>query len=317
MPGIRKKNCKVMIIDNFLKRIPIWLNNRTCGFVMSHGRHIPDKLYLQIVYMLQMKKWPNLNNPTLFSEKIQWLKLYNRKPEYTGMADKFTAKDYASSIIGKEYVIPTLGLWDTFDEIVFDSLPNQFVLKATNGSGGHGVVICRDKANFDKTKAKEILEQALQEDIYLIWREWPYKNIKPRIIAEKYMEDSNGSLDDYKFSCFNGRANDVMVCYDRGSGDTKYYFFDKEWNLLPLNKRGKAAPKDFTLPKPVCMDEMFELAEKLSKGLPYARVDLYAVDGHPYFGEITFFPASGVDTNLLLETEILHGSMIKLSVETK
>lgn len=264
-----------------------------------------------------MKKRLHLNNPKTFSEKLQWLKLYNRKPEYTGMVDKYSAKEYASNIIGKNYIIPTLGLWDKVDEIDFDSLPNQFVLKTTNGGGGHGVVICRNKDNFDISKAKAILERALKEDIYKCWREWPYKNIKPRIIAEKYMEDENGSLKDYKFSCFDGRVNDVMICYDRGSSDTKFYFFDKEWNLLRLNKRGLMAPKDFTLPKPQCINEMFDLAEKLSKGLPYARVDLYSVSDHPYFGEITFFPCSGVDTNLLDETEFLYGSMINLPNKNK
>jgi len=305
-----------MRIKALFQRIPLWLNSRTCSFVMAHGKHIPDRLYLQIVYRLQMKKWPNLSHPTLFSEKIQWLKLYNRKPEYTTMVDKYAVKEYVAKIIGEQYIIPTLGVWNTFDEIDFDSLPNQFVLKTTNGGGGHGVVICRDKMTFNKDEAKGKLEQSLQEDIYVCWREWPYKNIKPRIIAEKYMEDEYGSLNDYKFSCFDGRANDVMVCYDRGSGDTKFYFFDKNWNLLRLNIRGKNAPNGFTLPKPNCMDEMFCIAEKLSKGLPYARIDLYAVNNHPYFGEITFFPCSGVDVNLLPETEQLYGSMIKLPPRT-
>ena len=305
-----------MAISSIFKRIPLWINSRICSFVMSYGTFIPDRLYLQIVYRLQMKKWPNLSNPTIFSEKLQWLKLYNRKPEYTAIVDKYTAKDYAASIIGEQYIIPTLGVWDTFDEINFESLPNQFVLKATNGGGGHGIVICHNKSTLDKKNAKKELEIALQDDIYKSWREWPYKNIKPRILAEKYMENEDGSLDDYKFSCFDGKVNDVMVCKDRRSGNTKFYFFDKEWNLLPLNKRGKNVPKGFTLPKPDCINELFCLAEKLSKGLPYARIDLYAVNNHPYFGEITFFPSSGMDLNLLPETEILYGSMIKLPTKT-
>lgn len=302
-------------MNNVIQEVRKKLKNKVGCWVMSHGNLFPDRLYLQLVYRYHMGRWPNLNHPKLFSEKLQWLKLYNRRPEYTRMVDKYTAKEYAASVIGKEYIIPTLGVWDKFDEIDFDTLPNRFVLKTTNGGGGHGVIICKDKTTFDREKAKQHLEEALKEDIYLAWREWPYKNVKPRILAEQYMEDTNGALDDYKFSCFDGRANDVMVCFDRGTGDTKFYFFDKDWNLLRINKRGKNAPNDFSLPKPECMDELFILAGKLSKGLPYARVDLYAVNNHPYFGEITFFPASGVDMNLLPETELLHGSMIKLPVK--
>ena len=300
----------------YFRRIPLWVNNKICSIVMTHGSKLPDELYLRIVYRLHMKRRLNLKKPILFSEKLQWLKLYNRRPEYTKMVDKYSAKEFAASIIGDEYIIPTIGVWDSFDEIDFNQLPNQFVLKTTQGGGGNGVVICRDKKSFDKQKAKEKLESALKENIYVTWREWPYKDVQPRILAEEYMEEEDGSLDDYKFSCFNGRANDVMVCCDRNSGDTKFYFFDKNWHLLPLNKRGKSAPKDFSIPKPTCLDEMFCLAEKLSKGLPYARIDLYAVNNRPYFGEITFFPCSGVDVNLLPETEILHGSMITLPSKT-
>lgn len=304
-------------ITDSLREIPRFIKREIWLLLTKHGQSIPDKTYLKMIYWLQMRKRLNLENPAKFSEKLQWLKLYNRKPIYTTIVDKSTAKEYAAKIIGEQYIIPTLGVWDSFDDIDFDSLPQQFVLKATQSGGGMGVVICHDKNTLDKEEARKKLDIALHHNNYVVWREWPYKNIKPRIIAEQYMEAENGSLDDYKFSCFDGRVNDVMVCFDRGSGDTKFYFFDKEWNLLPLNVRGKNASKGFTLPKPECMDEMFELAAKLSEGLPYARVDLYAVKGHPYFGEITFFPASGVDPNLLPETEKLYGSMIQLPQMSK
>lgn len=285
----------------------IWLK-----LLYRFGQWLPDKYYLQILYYLQMGKPLHLKRPKTFSEKIQWLKLYNRKSEYTNMVDKYAVKDYVADIIGAQYIIPTLGVWRRPEDIEWDALPEKFVLKVTNGGGSKGVLICKDKSTFNKEVAIATLKSAIKRDIYRLYREWPYKNVKPQVIAEQYMEDSNGALDDYKFSCFNGTVNDVMVCYDRGSGNTKFYFFDKQWNLLPLNIRGKNAPKGFTLPKVSCMDEMFSLAGKLSEKLPYARIDFYAVNGHPYFGEITFFPASGFDRNLLPETEVLYGSMISL-----
>lgn len=273
---------------------------------------LPDKLYLQIVFRLEMGYKLNLKNPQTFSEKLQWLKLYNRKPEYTTMVDKAAVKEHVAKIIGEEYITPTLGVWDRFEDIDFDSLPNQFVLKTTHGGGNTGVVICKDKSSFDKESAKTRLNKSLKSCIYRRYKEWPYKNVKHRIIAEEYIIDSTGELNDYKFSTYNGEATDVMVCLERGSGDTKFYFFDSNWNLLRYNKRGKDAPTDFTIPKPKNMDKMFEIAATLSKNTPYLRVDLYNVDGKVYFGELTFFPQSGFDRNLLKETEILFGSRIKI-----
>lgn len=279
---------------------------------------IPDKLYLSLKYYKNFGRFPNWKNPQTFSEKLQWLKLYDRKPEYTTMVDKYAVKDYVASIIGSEYVIPTLGVWDRPEDIEWEKLPNQFVLKTSHGGGSDGVVICRDKKTLDKQRVIGLLNKNLQTDLYEIHREWPYKNVPKRIIAEQYLDPAPDiDLYDYKFSCFDGYVTDVMVCTERDSGETKFYFFNKDWELLPLNIRGKTVPVGFTLPKPSCIDEMFELASKLSKGLPYARVDLYAVNGKPYFGEITFFPNSGFDKNLLPETEKWHGSLIKLPNLTK
>lgn len=275
---------------------------------------IPDKLYLQWMFRLKMGYKLNLKNPQTFNEKIQWLKLYDRKPEYTQMVDKYEVKKYVAKLIGEEYIIPTLGVWDKFEDIDFDKLPNQFVLKTTNGGGGSGVIICKDKSNFDIDNARKVLKQSLKDVmIYKTLREWPYKNIKPRIIAEEYIADSSGELNDFKFSCFDGDATDVMICTDRNSGDTKFYFFDNNWKLLRYNRRGIAAPDDFTLPCPLNLERMFAIASKLSSGIPYLRVDLYNVDGKIYFGETTFYPASGFDPNLLTETDTLFGSRIKLN----
>ena len=284
---------------------------KNLGFLFS------DKLYLSLRFRCQMGKWVDWKNPKTFNEKLQWLKVYNRKPEYTAMVDKAEAKHYAASIIGEEHIIPTLGVWDRFDEIDFSRFPDKFVLKTTNGGGGGGVVICRDKSTFDKEDARKKLEQSLHSSIYRTFREWPYKNVKPRIIAEQYMTDSLQSdekeeLSDYKFFCVNGTAHNVMLCYDRQSGDTKFYFFDRNWNLLRLNKRGLAAPADFSIPKPKAVDEMFRIAGELSKGLPFARVDLYDVNGKIYFGEITFYPQSGFDANLLPDTDRMFGDLIEL-----
>lgn len=287
------------------------------SMVKNYLSWLPDKWYLSLRYRFSMGYWIDWKNPQTFNEKLQWLKLYNRKPEYTTMVDKYAVKNYVANIIGEQYIIPTLGVWDRFEDIDFSTLPQQFVLKTTHGGGGGGVFICRDKNSFDKEEAKHIIETSMRNDIYKSLREWPYKNVPKRIIAEKFMEDMNGELRDYKFTCTNGIAHNVMLCYDRRTGDTKFYFFDKQWNLLRLNKRGKEAPDNFSLPKPINLDKMFILAQKISEGIPYSRVDLYNINGKIYFGEITFYPASGFDNNLLKETDELFGNYIKLKISSK
>lgn len=273
---------------------------------------MPDDWYLKMVYKLHIGEKLNLKKPKTFNEKLQWLKIYNRKPEYTKMVDKYEAKKYVADIIGEEYVIPTLGVWDRFEEIDFGSLPSSFVLKCTHDSGG--LVIVKDKAELDVKAAKRKIKRSLSRNYYWMSREWPYKNIRPRIIAEKYMTDESGiELKDYKFFCFNGRVDCVMVCIGRSSGDTKFYFFDKAWKLLRYNIRGKNAPENFTIPKPSNMEEMFDIAEKLSVGLSFSRIDLYSVSGKTYFGEVTFFPDGGFDANLLPEADTRWGEMIDIS----
>ena len=237
------------------------------------------------------------------------------------MVDKYEVKSYISALIGEQYIIPTLGVWDKPEDIDWDKLPQQFVLKTTHGGGNGGVVVCQDKSKLSKKQAVAKLQQSMKQDIYKIYREWPYKNVKKRIIAEAYMSDNSEfnkeDLTDYKFYCFNGNAYKVMVCTDRNIGKPKFYSFDKEWNLLRHNNMGKAAPIDFSLPKPDGMDEMFRLVEKIAANLPFARVDMYYVKGQIYFGEVTFYPASGFDPNILPEIDLLYGQMLKLPSESK
>ena len=222
-------------------------------------------------------------------------------------------RDYIKEKIGEEYLIPLIGVWDNPDDIDFDALPDKFVLKCNHNSG-LGMCICKDKSKLNIENVKSELKKGLAQDYYLTGREWPYKNVPRKIIAEKYMTDTSDSSDftDYKFFCFNGYVDCVMVCLERSSGDTKFYFFDRNWNLKRLNTRGKNAPDGFTISKPSQMDKMFEIAAKLSKGLPFVRIDLYQSNDHIYFGEITFFPDSGFDANLLPETDKYFGNLIHL-----
>lgn len=276
---------------------------------------LPDETYLKMRFKLKLGKPLDLENPQTMNEKLQWLKLHNRKPDYTMMADKYAVREYIAQKLGEEYLIPLLGVWDDPEEIDFDALPDQFVLKCNHNSG-LGMCICKDKSKLNVDQVKRELKKGLQENYYLSGREWPYKNIKRRIIAEKYMTDSPDSTDftDYKFYCFNGYVDCVLGCYERNSGTPKFYFFDRDWQLKRYNKRGKEAPDGFTMPKPEKMDKMFAIAEKLSKdvGVPFLRVDLYNSNGQIYFGELTFFPDSGFDANRLPEMDRYFGDLIKL-----
>lgn len=271
----------------------------------------PDKLYLQICYYLEMGKKLDLRNPKTMNEKLQWLKLYNRKPEYTTMVDKILVKEYVSKIIGNEYIVPLLGTWNLPHEIDYTTLPDQFVLKTNHSGGNTGVIIVKDKSKLDTEHTIKVLNRSLKSDIYSLCREWPYKGINKKILAEKYLGDD---LVDYKFYCYNGYVDAVLVCIDRQIGAPKFYFFDKDWNLKRYNKRGLEAPADFTIPKPCGIDEMFKLAELLSVGVPFIRVDFYNVAGKIYFGELTFFPDSGFDKNRLPKSDYHFGEMIDLSI---
>lgn len=279
----------------------------------SRGKYddMPDEEYLCRKFRAVMGRTLDIEHPKTFNEKLQWLKLYNRKPEYTVMVDKYAVREYIARELGEEYLIPLLGVWEDADKIDFDVLPDRFVLKCNHNSG-LGMYICRDRSEMNPEAVRAGLRRGLAQDYYLTGREWPYKNVPRRIIAEQFMTDESEGLIDYKFFCFSGAVDCVMVCMDRHLGDTKFYFFDQNWELKRLNIRGKNAPEGFTLRRPSCMDEMFEIAAKLSKDLPFARIDLYECSGKIYFGEITFFPDSGFDPNLLPETDRHFGDLIRL-----
>ena len=271
---------------------------------------IPDEKYIKIKYKLEMNQKFNLKEPRTFNEKLQWLKLYDRKPEYTKMVDKYEAKKYVADIIGEEYIIPTLGVWDKFEDIEFDKLPKQFVLKPTHTSGN--VFICKDKEKINYKQLRKMINKWLKRDYYLVHREWPYKNIKPKIIAEQYMVDDSGmKLKDYKFFCFNGITQTILVCSNRNGSFKNTNFYDINWNLQPFT-REKHKNSNEQIKKPKNLDEMITVAEKLSKDIPFVRVDLYEINGKVYFGELTFYPSSGFEGFEPEEWDKKLGDMLEL-----
>ena len=272
---------------------------------------IPDIMYLHMKYFLRIGKPLRLKNPQTFNEKLQWLKQYGRRPIDTTFTDKYAAKELVSSIIGSQYIIPTLGVWNSFDEIDFSSLPDQFVLKCTHDSGG--VVVCTDKSTLDFAQARAIIERGMKRNFYVYSREKVYKDIPRKIIAETYMEDSKtGELRDYKFLCFHGIPKILFIVTDRKSkeSETKYDFFDMDFNHLPFTN---GDPCSTILPsRPINFDEMKTLAAKLSKDIPHVRVDFYEVNGKIYFGEMTYSHAGGMDPFNPESWDYLLGSWINL-----
>ena len=298
------RKCKRVIVDS---------DYRT-NVLASLGvyNRLDDKKYLEKIFKANMGYALNLINPQTFNEKLQWLKLYNRRPEYTTMVDKYLVRDYIAEKLGEEYLIPLLGVWDDPDEIDFAKLPEKFVLKCNHNSG-LGMCICKDKSKLDIAKVKSDLKKGLKQDYYLTGREWPYKDVPRKIIAEQYMEDNTfHELRDYKFFCFNGVADCVMVCIGRSTKNTMFYFYDKEWKLCRYNVLGKSIIGNGDVIKPDNIDQMFSIAEKLTRNLPFARIDLYSANSKIYFGEITFFPDSGFDVNILPETDKYFGKKINL-----
>lgn len=288
--------------------------NILIGLLQHYGGWIPDKIYLKWLFRLKMNDKLDLKNPKTFSEKLQWLKLYDRNPEYTKMVDKYAVKDYVAKIIGEEYIIPTLGIWDKPEDIEWDKLPNRFVLKTTYGGGSNGVVICTDKSIFEKGKAIAKLRDSMKQNIYRTLREWPYKNVPKRIIAEQYLEPNKktNDLPDYKFFCFNGEPKYCQVISGRNTIES-VDFFDKEWHHQPFHEP-RYLPFAEVMPcRPVCYEKMWLLAKALSSGKPFSRIDFYEVDGRVLFGEITFFPTSGYGGFDPKPYDELFGQMITLS----
>ena len=258
---------------------------------------IDDTLYLKLKYKAEMGISLNLDNPILFSEKLQWLKLHNRHEIYVNMVDKVKVKDYVEELIGSEYIIPTIGIWNTPDEIDFENLPSQFVIKCNHNSGT-GMYICKDKSKMDIERVKENLRKGLRENYYLRGREWPYKFVQRKIIAEQFMKDDKSSeLIDYKFFCFNGVPYLCQVISNRSTNET-IDFFDMNWNRLKGLKGLKGLNENINnsleeIPCPSCFSVMKDLVSTLAKGHPFIRIDFYSVNNRPYFGEITFFPKGG------------------------
>jgi hypothetical protein len=259
----------------------------------------PAKWYIGLKYFEHFCSYPNFKNPKTFNEKLQWLKIYNRNPLYTKLVDKCSVRDYIKDLIGEQYLIPLLGVpWKGFDDIPFDTLPNRFVLKCNHDSAS--VIICRDKNHFNYKESKIKLSKALKYNFYWFGREWPYKNIQPKIIAETLLVNQPYScekpldLKDYKLMCFNGKVKCSFVCGDRFSGNgLTVTFFDRDWNELPFER---SHPKSsIQLKKPQNYDLMITLAEKISKDIPFVRVDFYETGNRVFFGEMTFFPGSGFE----------------------
>lgn len=276
-------------------------------------RLIPDRLYLKLKYRHNFGKKLDLKHPVEFQEKIQWLKLYNRKPEMTMMVDKYLVKEYVSQQIGSEFIIPTLGVWEKFEDIDFNSLPDSFVLKCTHDSGG--IIICRNKSELDLENARKTMCAALKAKNWYNGREWPYKNVKPRIIAEVFMTDKvNQDLIDYKFYCFNGEPKYCQVIKNRSTIET-IDFFDMDWNHQPfIGLNPNAIHSESLISKPHNMEKMIEIASILSKKMPFVRIDLYEINNSIYFGEITFYPSGGIGRFSPSEYNTILGGLINLPI---
>ena len=273
-----------------------------------------DEKYLKILYKLRTGQKLNLDDPQTFNEKLQWLKLHDRRPEYTTMVDKYAVKKYVADKIGKQYIIPTLGAWDKFDDIDFDKLPDQFVLKCTHDSGG--LVICRDKSKLDIKAAKKKLNRCLKHNYYWGNREWCYKNVKPRIIAEKYMEEKGKAVpEDYKIYCMNGEPKYIVVFHNRfdSSKPLSETVYDTNWQPQHISLDEHFAVSEEITLKPECLDEILDITKALCADIPQVRVDFYIIENRIYFGEITLYTASGFQKMIPENMDIRLGQMLQLS----
>lgn len=274
-------------------------------------KNLSDEEYLKLLFWGRMGRKLDLKNHPTYNEVLQWIKLHDRNPMYTEAVDKYEAKKFVADIVGEQYIIPTLGVWNSIEEIEFSELPNEFVLKCTHNSGG--LVVCRDKEKLDLFDAKNKISASLKSDYYSWGREWPYKNVKPRIIAEKLI-GTNGKLPiDYKFFCFNGEIDSVMLCLDRDLGHPKFVFYDVNWKRLMYQKNEPILDKE--IDRPDNFDEMLTIVRKIAKRFNCPRIDLYNIDGNIYFGEITFFNQSGFDTDISYDTDLMWGQKANLSLK--
>lgn len=279
-----------------------------------------DALYLKLLYFFEMRgKILHLKNPKSFNEKLQWLKIYDYKPEYTKLVDKLAVKDYVESRIGNKLIIPTLSVWDSVEEIDWDSLLNQFVLKTTHGGGGCGVIVCTDKTKLDKIKAKKKLKESMHTDTGQTYRERPYLNVPRKILAEKYIaeqiinnSETKADLPDYKFFCFNGKVKFFKIDFGRFVEHHANYYLPNG-DLLPFGEVSCKPDPNHVVNMPNNLSEMIHLSETLSANYKFLRVDLYNVNGKIYFGEFTLYPAAGMGAFIPEEWDEKLGSMLVLS----
>ena len=282
---------KLQKIGNYILH-PLTIKDYISWKFVRHGlyNYLSDEKYLSCRYSKKMKKNLNLENPLLFTEKLQWLKINDRNKLYTKMVDKYEAKEYIEAKVGKKYVVPTLGLYNSFDEIDFSSLPNDFIMKCTHNSGG--AVVCVNRGNLDIKAARKKINKCLNHNHYYSGREWPYKNVKPRIIIEKLLSNSDGSeVVEYNFFCFNGVPKLVMTCH--GDKRIKRYndFYDMDFNKM--NLKCEYDNSSIVEKKPKQFEQMVSMSKKLSENIPHLRVDLYLCDDKIYVGELTFFHWGG------------------------
>lgn len=280
-------------------------------YLMEKGvfNFIGDKMFLKWKYKLIFNKKLDLNNPKTFNEKLQWLKLYDRKEIYTKMADKYGVREYVKEKIGEEYLVPLYGVYNSFDEINFDELPSQFVIKPNHTSGD--VFICKDKSKIDYDKLKKLINKWMKRNFYIKHREWPYKNIERKIIIEKYLSELDGDIKDYKFFMFNNKLAYSLICSDRKS-NLKFTFFDAKGKLMDLTQDG--CPYDENIKQPANYKKMIKLAEELSEPTIELRVDFYEINNKIYFGELTFFDSAGFGVFEPDEWDLKIGKMLKLPI---
>lgn len=272
---------------------------------------IPDKIFIKIMFRKTMGYKLDFKDLRTFNEKLQYLKLYNRDPKHTLLVDKYRVREFISDVIGKEHLIPLLGVYNNYDEINFDKLPNKFVIKANHTSGD--VIIINNKNDVDKTKLKETINKWMKRDYFINSREWPYKNVKRKIIIEKFMEDKKtNELRDFKFYCFNGNVELALVATGRKNNNLAFDYFDEDFNKVELKQGGPNST--FQIEKPTTWNEMIQISKKLSKGLIHVRVDLYSVNNKVYFGELTFFDSSGMAKFEPLKWDYILGEKIDLSL---
>lgn len=295
-----------------------FLKDSSYRFKVLDRRHIfnflSDKQYLSARYRSIFRRKLDLDAPKTYTEKLQWIKLYDRRPIYTQMVDKYAAKQLVASLVGEEYTVPTLGVWEHFDDILFDQLPDQFVLKCTHDSGS--IAICHSQATFDKAKAKRRLEHSLKRDYSIYSREWPYKNVPRRIIAEPYLtDDTFGELRDYKFFTFCGEPKVMYIASgQREEHNMTADFFDMDFKHLDLRIDHDMA--EIPPSQPIHFERMKEIAAILSQNIPHVRVDFYEVNGRLYFGELTFFHCGGFRPFIPKEWDKTFGDWITLPPKT-